>query len=121
MLTITVGNAFADHHEPATITVTDHPIEFAPDVVFRALNRRDAAEVDNADNARIYPAHAAFMADLRARLDRAGAPSMSVGDTITIATPSGDPLGTWTCARFGWDHAPATAPAEAPADSEAPR
>lgn len=131
LIEVTLGKRWADTTHPAQTIHTLVPsaaAEFHPDDIFEALQRIGgdtefadhlAADLDRIDqrfspDAGYHPVWAVSLRHLRRSLDRYQAPSMSVGDTITVyTTPDPDtlrrtPLVTYTVEPIGWSSAAPT-------------
>ena len=95
--TIGLGNEIARWFDRRPVTIEcSLPVEFDPDDVFRAMNRIETLIDD------LNGLDTNWQQKLRVALDDADAPSMSVGDTITVVTRH-DTL-VWTCRTTGWDN-----------------
>lgn len=100
-LTISTGvRAATDYPEHGftvhsfTVDVPDHELD--PETVWRAGNRVDSLDGDLAVLAQPW------QRDIRRALDANEAPSLSVGDTLALASDSGTPLIRWLCESSGW-------------------
>lgn len=126
-VTITLGVSFAHYQAPVEINSLLHTDvgEIDPDVFYDSLQRiggrspeDNHAQCDldriaaryGSDNG-YHSSLAVTLTHLRRLMERRGAPSMSVGDTIDIWSPADEnlnriPIVRHTCERMGWTHGP---------------
>lgn len=94
-LTVTLG---VRHLEQPKEVIAFVDGELDPDMVFVACNRIDTCGRDKMD----LPF--AWQRELRELIDVHGAPSMSVGDIVSLTMNGGRTKAIWVCATSGWDH-----------------
>lgn len=93
-LTVTLGVAYL----PTPIELhADIDTELDPEQVFAACNRIVSWQADVADLA------CDWQVELRTQLEAKRAPSMGVGDIVSVVMNGGRTKAVWVCSANGWD------------------